>query len=445
MNVRICKGDLNGDIDIISSKSDAHRLLIASALSKEKTLIKLNKTSVDINTTIECLNSLGASINQLTDEIIEIEPISINENTDNYIKLNCHESGSTLRFLIPIASALNQKCVFEGEGRLPQRTIKALLDQMRINGCNFDKDDGLPLKLDGQIKGGIFKLAGNISSQFITGLLFALPLLEDDSQIVLLSDLESKPYIDMTIATLKLFNINIKYEDKTFYVKGNQSYVLNQNSKLVSKYNGLPIINVEADWSAAAFWLAIGGFSKKSNIICKGLNKNSAQADKSIIKILSKFGAEININDEQMTFNTKYPKNECLKGIDIDVSQFPDLVPVLAIIAGRANGTTRILNAERLRLKESDRLSVMAECLKLLKVPIKEKHDSLEITGNPRLKAPDKIKVSSHNDHRVAMAMAVAAIVYKTEVTIENAEAVNKSYPDFFDVLKQLGGKCYVE
>jgi len=417
MKVRIGKTPLNkGQVRIISSKSDAHRSLIAAALAEEESVLFVDGWSDDLEATIRCLEALGAEIYK---EPSGIEVVPINRNLDKAAVLDCGESGSTLRFLLPVAAALGKTATFTGQGRLPERPIGILLEELAQHGCSVSGDK-LPLEVSGQLKSGVFTLPGNVSSQFITGLLFALPLLEGDSEIHLTTEPESKGYIDMTLKTLKTFGIEVRNREHGWYILGGQSY------------SGPRMRFTEGDWSNAAFWLTAGAI--KGSVGCQGLDMESAQGDRAIVSILEKFGAET-----KMILNQITATNKEMKGIYIDAAQIPDLVPVLCVAAAAAEGETVISNAGRLRLKESDRLAVMAECLKKIGVNVQEREEGLIITGgyNP---PEGEVVIDSHNDHRIVMAMAIAAVSLGVDIVIENADAVNKSYPSFFIELKKLGG-----
>ena len=417
MNVKIGKTPLNkGQVRIISSKSDAHRSLIAAALAEEESVLFVDGWPDDLEATVRCLEALGAEIYK---EPSGIEVVPIRRYTEKAAVLDCGESGSTLRFLLPVAAALGRYTTFTGQGRLPERPIGILLEEMAQHGCSVNGDK-LPVEIDGQLKSGVYTLPGNVSSQFITGLLFALPLLEGDSEIRLTTDIESKGYIDMTLKTLKTFGIEVRNREHGWYIPGGQTY------------NGPRMRFTEGDWSNAAFWLTAGAI--KGSVGCQGLDMESAQGDRAIVSLLEEFGAETKMILNQITVTNKE-----MEGIRIDASQIPDLVPILCIAGAAAKGKTEIVNAGRLRLKESDRLAVMAECLRKIGVEVEEKEDGLVITGGCNPPA-EEIVIDSHGDHRIVMAMAIAAVSLGVDITIINADAVNKSYPSFFIELKKLGG-----
>ena len=417
MNVKVGKNPLNkGQVRVISSKSDGHRSLIAAALAEEESVLFVDGWSDDLEATARCLQALGAEIYK---EPSGIEVVPIKRNLDKEVVLDCGESGSTLRFLLPVAAALGRTVTFTGQGRLPERPIDILLEELAQHGCTVSGDK-LPVKLEGKLQSGVYTLPGNISSQFITGLLFALPLLEGNSEIHLTTAVESVGYINMTLKTLKTFGVEVQEKENGWIIPGGQTF------------EGPRMRFTEGDWSNAAFWLTAGAI--KGSIGCQGLDMESAQGDRAIVSLLEEFGAETKAILNQITATNKE-----MKGIRIDASQIPDLVPILCVAGAAAEGKTEIYNAGRLRLKESDRLAVMAECMKKIGVEVEEGEDTIVITGgcNP---PEGEVVIDSHGDHRIVMAMAIAAVSLGVDIVIENAEAVNKSYPSFFMELKKLGG-----
>ncbi|MDD4843066.1 MAG: 3-phosphoshikimate 1-carboxyvinyltransferase [Anaerotignum sp.] len=420
MNIKIGKSTLKGNIKVISSKSDAHRLLIAAALADQPTKILLEGWNNDIEATKNCLEALGCKIIRNAGAI-EVMPLWTAQTKD--IVLDCGESGSTLRFLLPVVAALGKQAIVERQGRLPERPIGVLLEELRKHG-SLVKEDALPLEMSGGIHGGTFTLPGNISSQFITGMLFALPLLPEDSEIRLTSNMESKGYVDMTLETLQAFGIEIQELEWGFSIKGGQTYRSPQE------------ISAEGDWSGAAFWVVAGGIG--GDITCTGLRKNSCQGDKEIVSIMKRFGAKIEWQENGVKVS-----GGKLKGITIDAAQIPDLVPILCTAAALAQGKTLIYNAGRLRIKESDRLMAMAEGLQRLGVSVTQQPDSILIEGGNTIPTGEII-LDSFEDHRIVMALAVAAAALGVEAVIEGAEAVSKSYPTFFAEFTRLGGAADV-
>ena len=376
-------------IKAITSKSDAHRALICAALSENECEVAMDTTSDDIEATKRCLKNIMCGKKELY----------------------CGESGSTFRFLIPVVAALGNEVYFYPEGRLPYRPLSPLYEELQKHGCILSDKGSVPFKVKGKLEPGTYEIPGNVSSQFISGLLFALPLLKGDSDIIVTGDIQSEDYINMTINTMEKFKVNIKKTTYGYRVKGDQKYVSPE------------IYNVEGDWSNAAFFLAAGAFIEEG-IKVSGLSMDSIQGDKKIVDILKEFGARVTVEDNCVTV-----RPGTLKGIDIDASQIPDMVPALAVLAVRAYGRTNIYNAGRLRIKESDRLKTVRETIENLGGDISELSDSLIINGTGMLEGGS---VSSHNDHRIAMMAALASLISKNKVVIKDSDAVKKSYPDFF-------------
>ena len=395
MNVKITPAKLSGNIRAIASKSYAHRAIIAAALADESTEIILNTTSMDIETTLSCMRAMGAEIAK-TERGFLITPI---KKVIKGITLDCGESGSTARFLIPLAAAIGSETVFTGHGRLPERPQKELVDAITSGGGRASGDK-LPMTVYGGMKSGVYEISGDISSQYVTGLMFALAALEGNSEIHLTSPLQSAPYVDITMQVLRDFGVKIEKEESSYKIQG---------GKFVSPREYF----VEGDWSNAAFWLVASRMG--SDIAVTGLRPDSLQGDKAV---LTATGQE-----------------------EIDASQIPDLVPILAVYAASRKGQTRIINAERLRIKESDRLSTVTENLKALGADVQELPAGLIINGSGRLYGG---KTEGSGDHRIVMAMAIAATICETSVIIEGAEAVAKSYPNFFEDYNVLGGKADV-
>lgn len=416
MDLKISPRKLNGKIAAITSKSDAHRCLICAALCDEPTEVKICDTNRDIEATIECLEALGAKIIACENDIFKVEGIKI---VPRAAKLNCCESGSTLRFILPLAAHFDSDICLFGEGRLPQRPLSPLKEQLEAHGCKFSNDK-LPFSVSGKIVPGKFELPGNVSSQYITGLLLALPLLEGDSEIALTSPLQSAGYVDMTIRTLSLFGIDIEIfpNGLGYKIKGKQ------------KYRSPKRITVEGDWSNAAFWLSAGAIGEQ--IQMSGLDFNSVQGDKMIAELLKSFGAAVTQSNDVCLVS---PAD--MRPIEIDAALIPDLVPILSVAACKANGVTKIKNAERLRIKESDRLKTVFEMITNLGGDITELSDGLIINGTGSLKGG---RVDSFNDHRIAMSAAIASIICERDVIITGAQAVEKSYPKFFEDMAALGG-----
>lgn len=419
MKVRLTPVKLCGSIPAISSKSDAHRLLIAAALSDRETEILCNVLSEDIRATARCLAALGAKV-AFSENRMRVHPIPRTENAEGApVTLDCGESGSTLRFLLPVVSALGKNGVFTGGGRLPQRPITELREAMEAHGVHFSEKGAFPIHTSGALKAGEYTLRGDVSSQYVTGLLFALPLLSDDSTLRLLPPVESKPYIEMTMATLRRFRIRIFFTGEEFWIPGGQTY----------KSPGT--VSVEGDWSNAAFFLTAGALG--APVTVTGLNPDSPQGDKAILEILRRMGAAVETAGESATVSPG-----ALHGIAQDMADIPDLAPIFSVAAAAARtGETAIQNAARLRLKESDRLAAIHRMLGSLGVSCTETADGLLIPGGQSISGGE---TSGFGDHRMVMAAAIASILAETPVTIDGAEAVEKSYPHFFEDFKHLGG-----
>ena len=391
MDITIQPGFLSGSIAAIPSKSQAHRLLICAAFADRKTVLACPDTNRDIEATAHCLNALGAKVIR-TDLGYDITPIS---HIPHKATLNCCESGSTLRFLLPIAGALGVDATFLMEGRLPQRPLSPLWEELERMGCSLSRPTDTTIRCTGKLKSGNFSISGGVSSQFITGLLFAASLMDGDSQITITGKLESAPYVTMTQNTLAPFGINTE----NFIVRGGQRFL------------SPGAISVEGDWSNAAFWLAAKALG--SDLTVTNLAFSSAQGDRAVMEYLSALDS----------FAV------------IDATHTPDLVPILAVAAGAKNGA-KFIGCSRLRLKETDRLQTTAAMINNLggKAIIDGDDLMVEATGYRGG------TVDALNDHRIAMSAAIAATVCADTVTILNAHEVKKSYPGFWEDYQKLGG-----
>lgn len=409
MEVRITPAKLRGTITPPPSKSQAHRLIIAAALSDGECTISNVAFSKDILATLDAMEQLGARWQKLSDDSIRVKGVGGGEpirQEDGLPHIDCGESGSTLRFLIPIALAVAGGGVFTGHGRLMERPQKPYFDLFDEKGIEYSQANGV-LTVRGKLTRGTYALAGNVSSQFFTGLLYALSLLAGDSVIQSTTELESRSYIDMTLEAMKQFGVAVGESENipSFTVPGGQTYCACH-------------CQVEADWSQAGFYYAALGIGNEIKI--NGMNAFSCQGDMKIVPY--------------------YLKMLQSGEVVLDVSDCPDLVPPLAVQAAlRGEGNiTRIVNAARLRIKESDRLTAVTTVLNALGAHIEELPDGLVIYGKDALEGG--ITVDPFNDHRIAMMTAMAATRCRKEVTVQNAECVQKSYPNFWEDYEKLGG-----
>lgn len=413
---------LSGKVNVPSSKSAIHRALICGALADGTSSIRnINGFSDDIFSTIEAIESLGIKIEQSEHDIV-IHGVREKNLTGKCVRIDCRESGSTLRFMLPVAMLFNCELEFVGSGRLISRPLDTYYKIFDEQSVKYSTSNGnLPLCIQpGALKAGDYYVSGKVSSQFITGLLLALSQCFEDSCIIIEDDLESRPYIDMTIEAMAGFGVSVKNDDyKSFYIKGNQSFKSCD-------------VNAPGDYSQAAFWLAAGAIG--SRVSSLGLDVNSSQGDKAIIDILKNMGAKISYNDGISVSGSLWLDRE------IDVSQCPDLVPIIAAVAAVSPCTTKICRAQRLKYKESDRLLAISSELNKLGAKITLLDDGLYISGVERLLGGE---VESHNDHRIAMALAIAATCAVSSVIINGADSVNKSYTNFWNDYNDVGGIAY--
>lgn len=423
-NYKVYPNKLKGEVKIPPSKSMAHRAVICAALSNGVSKVSNIDYSDDIIATIEAMKSLGAMINK-KDDYLEITGIKSPDNKcidiDSERIIDCNESGSTLRFLVPIAAIFDGVNRFIGRGNLGKRPLDTYYNIFDKQGIKYSYKEGiLDLVTEGKLKASEFKVKGNISSQFITGLLFALPLLDGDSKIVITTELESKGYIDLTLSAMRNFGIEVINNDyKEFIIKGNQTYISND-------------YRVEGDYSQVAFFLCADALG--SEVVVNDLKLDSLQGDKEVIDILKRMGVEIIPKNDG--FVGKAPK--LLNHTIIDGSQCPDIIPVVSLVASLCEGTCEVINAGRLRIKECDRLAAVTSELNKLGAKIMEKEDGLVIEGVKNLKGG--VEVWSHKDHRIAMTLAIASTVCDESIIIKDYECVSKSYPQFWEDFKSLGG-----
>ena len=425
MDVIITPQELTGSIPAIPSKSMAHRLLLLSALCDGITDVTLSETSDDIDATLRCLTSLGASMGR-TRTGLRVVPLT-KRGVRDQPRLDVGESGSTLRFLLPIVAALGHGASFVGHGRLAQRPLAPLDEQLIEHGVTLSDRGAFPLEASGTLMPGGFMLPGNVSSQFTSGLLMAAPLVDGAVEIAVSEPVESLGYLDLTVDALRTFGVSVSEERRTGEDEAFRVYAIDPVARLVSP----GCCNVEGDWSNAAFWLAAGALGT-TPLSVLGLNPQSRQGDRAIMAALSLLGARIGRGAGIVASS-----RDALRGRTIDVSAIPDLAAPLAAVASVAEGTTCLTGASRLRLKESDRLETIRTTIESMGGSASVKQDSLVIEGVPSLSGGE---VDAANDHRIAMMAAICAAYATGPTIIHGAECVAKSYPRFFDDFRALGG-----
>lgn len=420
MNITIRPAPLAGTVRVPSSKSMTHREIIAAALAKGETKVTGVTWSEDIEATVRILSLFGAAIEKKEGK--EGITLSIRgglAKQEGLLYADAGESGSTLRFLIPLGLSSGNHVVYTGRGRLSERPLTPYYDMFDRKQISYYTQGGLPLEVRGTLPGGAYELPGDMSSQFFTGLLFALPLADEDSTLRSTTPLESKSYVDMTLDTLSRHGITIREKEEGLYeIPGRQRY---QTGTFA----------VEGDYSQAAFWLtaALAG----GTIALTGLSDTSLQGDRAIVTLLKDMGGHIEKKEGRLL-----AEKSSLHGITMDAENVPDLVPAFAALAAVSEGVTEIIHAGRVRLKECDRLHAMAVELNKLGASVEEKPEGLVIRGKPFLSGGT---VSSWNDHRIAMALASITPKLTGPLTIEGAESVKKSYPRFWEDFRKVGGK----
>ncbi|QNL44301.1 3-phosphoshikimate 1-carboxyvinyltransferase [Oscillibacter hominis] len=399
MNVRIRPSVLRGTVEAISSKSCLHRQMICALLSRRETAIACRGLSRDVEATAQCARALGCAV-ELSETAIRLRPA---ERTADRPLLPCGESGSTARFLLPVAAAVTEGFSMAGEGRLPYRPMADLVRAMEENGCTISGDH-LPLTVEGRLRSGTYRLPGDVSSQYVTGLLLALPNLDGDSAIELTTPLQSRAYVDITLEVLESFGVRVEKSGNGFFVPGNQAF---------TPPDGL---RAEGDWSNAAFWFCAAAMGE-NRVEVTGLNGWSVQGDRAVVEVIRRMSQEGDLS--------------------IRVEEIPDLVPALSILACARRGKTTFTGAGRLRLKESDRIESCRRMVCALGGSAEAGPDSLSVLGSGALRCGT---VDGCGDHRIVMAAAIGSLLCSGDVTVMGAEAVNKSYPQFFADFRALGG-----
>ena len=419
MDVSITPHDLFGTVEAIPSKSCAHRALICASFAHGTTNITCPYISEDIQVTVDCLKALGTTIAR-TKQGFRVVPAR-NQNNQKNVQLNCKESGTTLRFILPLLGALNIKAAISVEGRLSSRPLEPLISELSAHGMSFSWQDKKILEVSGQLNGGSFKLPGDISSQFISGLLLSLPLLNQSSTIQITGSTQSRDYLTITEKVMQDFGVTAPFDTK------NATYTIEPQH-----YSCPGVYATEGDWSNAAPWLVAGAIGQGVEVT--GLSMQSPQGDRAILAALSLVGARV--SRQQMSAASMM---EHLRPFTISVSEICDLAPVLAALAAFIPGTSKLTDIQRLRLKESDRVQSICDTLKAFGVTVQLSEDqaALIITGG---KQPISCVIDSCNDHRIVMMASILASYATGPVIITHAEAINKSYPLFFEHFKQLGG-----
>lgn len=416
MDVKIYPSKISGRVKVPSSKSVVHRALIASSLSSKESIISNVDFNEDIYATISALKSLGAKITT-TDNTISIVGFDLSNKLD-VVEIDANESGSTLRFIIPLASYLANKVIISGSERLMERPLNIYQDLYIDENLIFK--DGAKKEIIGSLSGDHYQIDGSVSSQFISGLMFLLPILAQDSKIEVLPPFESKPYVDLTIETLKKYNINITSKGDTYFIKGGQSYL---------PYN----LSAEGDYSQAAFFAVLGAINNE--VVIENLNLDSVQGDRAILAMLLSLNVKIEELDQAVKV---YKSNASSKTIDI--ANTPDLGPILCVLGLFSEAYIKLINVKRLRIKESDRLLAIKSQLEKIGTKVILEENSITIFKLDKF-LDKEIVVSGENDHRIVMAMAIAATSLKAPLIINGADAINKSYPNFFNDLSNLGVK----
>ncbi len=427
MNRLIHPARLSGTIGAVASKSEAHRLLICAAFADKPTQVLCNTTSKDIEATADCLAQLGAVIEKTVDGFAVTPVAAPRANA----LLDCGESGSTLRFMLPVVAALGCDASLTGHGRLPERPLSPLYEELCAHGAELGPQGTMPMPVGGKLSGASYKIAGNVSSQYVTGLLLAAPLMGGINLFVT-EPIESLPYIDITVEAMGRFGVEVtraRVQDG-----GEKGLLFKVAADAAYKTPGT--VEVGGDWSNAAFWLAAGALNP-GGVTVTGVDHHSTQGDRAILGALALLGARVSRLPMQVCVS-----RDNLHGCTLDVSSCPDLVPPLAAVASLAKGTTRITGAARLRLKESDRLVTVSDAVNAIGGRVTVTNDGLVIEGVDALSGGT---VDAANDHRIAMMAAVLATCAQGPTLIRGAECVSKSYPAFFEDLAALGGSSTEE
>lgn len=420
MKVWIEPSQIKGTVKIPASKSMVHRAIICASLAQGTSIVSNVTYSKDIDATITCMEALGACIEKKEDRCI-IQGCDVTQRNSN-ICCDCQESGSTMRFLIPLAALSPFKAVLQGHGRLLSRPMDVYQTIFAHQGLSFKQKE--TIELQGPLQPGHFLIPGDISSQFITGLLLALPLLKKESTLEITEPYQSRSYVELTLQMLQTFGIHIDQTSPTSYViPGNQTYHATN-------------VNVEGDYSQMAFFGVLGAIQNR--IMCKNMDPASRQGDKVILDFLKQGGATVTMGSEICI------ESGLLNGQTIDLADCPDLGPILCVLAAYSTGTTKLIHARRLRMKESDRIEAMEKELKKWNVDITSTEDTITIHGKPAYRCESPVQIEGHNDHRIVMAMTVFGLCADSPSLITGAHAITKSYPHFFEDIINIQGKVEI-
>lgn len=442
MQVTITPRKLKGKIDAVSSKSYLHRMLLCAAMSDKETTIYLNCRSKDVDATIRCVEAMGAKVD-VEDGKLTVHPAEWQTKSELPL-LDCGESGSTARFVLPMTAAVCGGGTLVGEGRLPARPFGAICTVMEENGCEFSSYS-LPMTVTGPLKSGVYRIPANISSQYISALMMSLPLVDGDSEIVFTTEVESEGYLDITEAVMADFGMPLEKTANGYKIKGNRNYLSPGE------------IMAEGDWSNGAFWVAANALG--SDLVIGNLKAGSLQRDCQITQVAAKLFTESWLSKEDETvpaydkteatadrcglsYGTEVTTGQSAGEIRIDGTDIPDIIPISAVMACGRIGLTRFINCQRLRLKESDRLNSVATLICALGGSAIVDKDDLIVDGCGYLAGGE---IDSFKDHRIVMSAAIAATICTGPVTITNAQDVAKSYPEFFADYVMLGGEVRTE
>ena len=452
MQAKITPEKLKGKIEAVSSKSYLHRMLLCAALSESNTVIYLNCRSKDVDATIRCVDAMGAKV-EIGDRKLIVHPVEhrlgVPEDTSccrrnkagaggsdlgaeadrngSLPVLDCGESGSTARFVLPMTTAVCGGGTLVGAGRLPERPFGAICTVMEENGCTFSSYS-IPMTVTGPLKSGIYRIPANISSQYISALMMSLPLVDGDSEIVFTTEVESEGYLDITESVMEDFGMPLENTGNGYKIKGNR------------RYKSPGEIIAEGDWSNGAFWVAANALGCGLEI--GNLKDRSLQRDCRIVEVAKALFGEATLSANGENSIGEPASRAENKEITIDGADIPDIIPISAIMACGRNGRTRFINCHRLRLKESDRLMSVASIINTLGGSAIVENDDLIVDGCGQLTGGE---VDSFVDHRIVMSAAIAATISTGEVIINNAQDVAKSYPNFFEDYEKLGGKVEIK